>query len=208
MRKMILAVAVVLFLGTMIVSGCSSQKGPAEAAITGVEEALNASKAEASKYVPDQVKALEDGLAGLKEKFQKGDYKAVIAEATPLLNQAKGLADAAKAKKEELTKAWTEMSATMPKMVEAIQGKVDELSKTRKLPANLTKEGFEETKAGLSAIKEEWAKAQENFTAGNIAEAVTATRSIREKGAKVMETLGIPVPGPATTETQTPKPLG
>lgn len=196
MKKTILTVVAVLFLGAVTITACSSQKGPAEAAIKGVEEALNASKAEAAKYVPEKVKSIEEALVALKDKFGKGDYKEVVAESTTLLDQAKGLVGDVKAKKDELTKSWTDLSGMLPKMVEAVQGKVDLISKTKKLPSSLTKEGFEESKGSLLAIKEEWTKAQENFTAGNLTDAVSAATSIKEKVLKVMETLGVAPPAP------------
>lgn len=199
MKKGILAVTVVLFLAVMMLSACSSQKGPAEAAIKAAEEAFNASKAEAEKYVPDQVKSVESALAAVKEKFAAGDYKGVISEATTLATQAKGLADAAKAKKEELSKSWTDLSEGLPKMVEAVQSRVDTLSAAKKLPANLTKEGLEEVKSELLAAKEEWTKAQESYKAGNFAEAVSMANSVKEKAVKAMQALGLPVPGGASS---------
>lgn len=195
MKKGFLAIAVVLFLAAVMLPACSSQKGPAEAAIKAAEDAFNASKDEAVKYVPDQATSVEGALAALKEKFAAGDYKAVVADAPGLVTQAKGLLDAAKAKKEELTKSWAGLSEELPKMVEAVQGRVDTLSAAKKLPTNLTKESLEEVKSGLSAAKEEWAKAQESFKAGNFAEAVSIANSVKEKAVKAMETLGLTVPG-------------
>lgn len=199
MKRNVLVYGLALFFGVLMIAGCSSQKGPAETAIKAAEDALNASKAEAAKYVPDQLKSLEGTLAAAKEKFANKDYKGALADATALIEQAKGLPDAAKAKKEELTAAWKDLSGGLPKMVEAIQSRVAILSKAKKLPTNLTKEGFEEVKSGLTSAKEEWAKAQQSFTSGNIAEAVSAATSVKEKAVKAMETLGLPVPGGSAT---------
>lgn len=199
MKRNVLVYGLVLFFGALMIGACSSQKGPAETAMKAAEDALNASKAEAAKYVPDQLKSLEGTLAAAKEKFANKDYKGALADATALIEQAKGLPDAAKAKKEELTAAWKDLSGGLPKMVEAIQSRVAILSKAKKLPTNLTKEGFEEVKSGLTSAKEEWAKAQQSFTSGNIAEAVSAATSVKEKAVKAMETLGLPVPGGSAT---------
>jgi HEPN domain-containing protein len=172
---------------------CTSYKGPAEQAIKAAEEAINATKAEAVKYVPDQVKSLESALAAVKDKFTKGDYEAAVIEAQSLFGKVKGVAEAAKAKKEELTKNWTDLSQGLPKMVEAIQNRVDVLSKSKKLPANLTSEKFAEAKAGLTAAKEEWAKALESFKSGNLTDAISVANSVKEKAVKTMEILGLPV---------------
>ena len=197
MKRKIFCLAIILLLGSVMLIGCASDKGPAEQAVKAAEEAINSTKAEAAKYVPDQVKSLESALAAVKDKFAKGEYKAAISEAQALAGKAKGVVDAAKAKKEELTKTWTNLNEGLPKMVEAIQSRVDILSQSKKLPANLTAEKFAEAKTGLAAAKEEWAKALENFKAGNYADAVSVANSVKEKAVKAMETLGLPVPAGA-----------
>jgi len=197
MKKNLLSLAITLFVSTVMLISCASDKGPAEVAIKAAEEAINATKAEAAKIVPDEVKSLESALAAVKDNFAKKEYKAALTEAQALAGKAKGVMDAAKAKKEELTKTWTDLSAGLPKMVEAIQSRVDILSKAKKLPANLTAEKFAEAKSGLASAKEEWAKALESFKAGNYADAVSVANSVKGKAAKTMEILGLPVPAGA-----------
>ena len=123
MKKIIVGLAVVLFVSISFLMACSGGKSAAELAIKAADEAVNATKAEAAKIVPDQVKSLEDALAATKEKFVKGEYKAALEEATALAGKAKEVLAAAKAKKEELTQKWTELSQGLPKMVEEIQGR-------------------------------------------------------------------------------------
>jgi len=75
-------------------------------------------------------------------------------------------------------------------MVEAVQSRVDILSKSKKLPAGITAEKLAEAKSGLAAAKEEWAKALEGFKAGSIADAVSMANGVKEKAAKAMNCLG------------------
>lgn len=198
MKRNIVGVMTIALVSAFLFTACGSgDKGPAELAIKAAEEAFNASKGEAAKYIPDEVKSLEGTLAALKEKFAKGNYTEVIPEAKSFAEKAKGLLDAAKAKKEELTKTWTEFDQGVPKMVAAIQSRVDMLSKSKKLPANLTAEKFADAKSGLASAKEEWAKALESFKAGNLADAVSAAKSVKDKAVAAMETLGMQVPAGA-----------
>ncbi len=198
MKRHIVGFTIVVFVSTMILVACGGgDKEPAELALKAAEEAFNASKAEAGKYVPDEVKSVEDGLAALKDKFAKGDYKAVVSEAQSLTDKAKGLLDTAKTKKEELTKTWADLGQGVPKMVAAIQSRVDMLSKSKKLPAGLTADKFANAKSGLAAAKEQWAKALESFKSGNLADAVSAAKSVKEKAVVTMETLGMQVPAGA-----------
>ncbi len=205
MNKKIFCLVVALCVSVFFLISCSGGKNAAELAIKAAEEAVNVTKTEAVKIVPDEVKSLEDTLTAVKEKFINGDYKAAMEEATTLANKAKEVLDAAKAKKEELTIKWTEISQGLPKMVEDIQAKIDSLSKVKKLPASVTKEGFEEAKAGLASVKDEWTKIQTSFTSGNFAEAVNAATSLKDKAVKIMESLGMSVPS-SETPAEAPAP--
>lgn len=189
-----LVVTLFVFVSVSFLISCSGSKGPAEIAIKAAEEAVNVTKAEAAKIVPDEVKSLEDSLAVVKEKFVQKEYKAALEEATTLATKAKEVLAAAKVKKEELTKKWTELSQGIPQMVTDIQGKLDSLSNVKKLPAKITKEGFEEAKAGFVSLQDDWTKAQASFTSGNFTEAVNMASSLKDKAVKIMESLGMSVP--------------
>ena len=197
MKKIIVGLAIALFVSISFLMACSGGKSAAELAIKTAEEAVNATKAEAAKIVPDEVKSLEDALAAAKEKFVKGKYKEALGEATALAGKAKDVLAAAKAKKEELTQKWTDLIQGIPQMIADMQSKVDSLSKLKKLPANLTKEKFEEAKAGLASVKDEWTKAEESFKTESFADAVSMATSVKDKAVKVMDDLGMSIPAPA-----------
>jgi hypothetical protein len=83
------------------------------------------------------------------------------------------------AKKDELTKIWADLDQGIPKMMEAIKSRVGILSQSKKLPANLTKEKFEEAKSGLESALKDWETAKESSKTGNLAEAVTKGNTVR-----------------------------
>src|SRR5262245_65628197 len=89
----------------VLLSACASDKAPAEQAVKAAETAVASAKAEAAKWVPDQARSLDAALASVKDKFTKGEYKAVLAEAPALATQAQSVAAAAAAKKAELGRA-------------------------------------------------------------------------------------------------------
>jgi hypothetical protein len=194
MMKKSFALVAVLLVGLMFVAGCSRDKEPAEAAIKAAEAAVGAAKAEAAKYVPDQVKGVEDALNAAKDAFEKKEYTQALNAAKDLPAKAKDLATAAAAKKAELTKAWEEMAAGLPKMVEAIKSRVDILSKSKKLPANLDKAKFEGAKAGLAEITKTWTDADSAFKGGNISDALAKANAVKAKATEIMATLGMQAP--------------
>lgn len=199
MKKNLVGLVIVLFVSAIVLVSCSgdtANKAPAEAAIKAAEDAINASKPEAIKYSPNEVKSLEDSLAAAKDKYAKKEYNAALEDAKVIPDKAKSLQEAAKAKTDELTKTWADLNQEIPPMLEAAQNRVDTLSKSKKLSANLTQEKFDEVKSGLANAKEEWTKALESFKAGNLAEAVSVAGSVKEKATAALEGLGMPVPGP------------
>lgn len=194
MRKYVSMVMVMIFMVALMLSACSSAKKPAEEALKAAGQAINGVKGEVEKVMPDSVKSLEGALNVAKEKFAKGDYKAALADAQTIPSKAKEALEAAKSKKEELTKMWDALSQELPKMMEAIKGKVDTLSKSKKLPKNLTPEKVTETKAWLGEAMNQWGQSQESFKAGIISDAVTKANSIKEKATEIIQTFGITAP--------------
>jgi hypothetical protein len=196
MKKIIVGLAIALFVSMSFLMACSGGKSTAELAIKTAEQAVNTTKAKAAKLVPIQVKSLEDALAAAKEKVAKGEYKAALEEATALTGKATEVLAAAIDKKDELTQKWTELSQEVHQMVADLLNRVDVLSKAKKLPASITKEKFEEAKAGLDAIIDEWIKAQDSFKTGSFADAISMATSVKDKAVKIMESLGMSVSAP------------
>ena len=91
--------------------------------------------AEAETLVPDDFKSLSDDLDVAKDAMAKGDYKTALASAQAIQQKANDVLAKAKARKDELTKSWADMSDSVPKMMDAIKSRVDILSQSKKLPA-------------------------------------------------------------------------
>jgi hypothetical protein len=186
---------ILMILAATLIAACGGgDKGPAETALKAAEAAIDSAKGEASKYMPDQVRSLESALSSTREKLSKGDYKAVLSEAPALTSKAQEIASAAAAKKAELTKSWEGLSSGMPRVVEAIQSRVDILSQSKKLPAGMSAETLAQAKAGLSEITQEWTAATEASKGGNLMDAIAKASSVKVKAAEVLTLLKMPVP--------------
>jgi hypothetical protein len=191
-------IAGVLMAALLAVAGCAGQKEPATQAVTAAEAALAAVAADAGKYVPDDLRTAEAAVASLRDAFVKGDYKAVVAGAPALMTSLSSLKDAASGKKAESEAAaaaamteWGTLSADLPKMVAAIQSRVDTLSASKKLPKALTQESFDAAKTGLAMINRTWAEASAAAAAGSAVDAVAKAKMVKEKGAEVLAFLGM-----------------
>jgi paraquat-inducible protein B len=190
-RWLIVAAALVAF-------GCANQKGPAEQAIAKIETAVAEIKDAAAKFAPSDLQGVEYSLAALKEKIAKGDYKAVLAEAPALTSAVDSLKQTVATKKSEAeaaiaaaTAEWSSLSADVPKMVDAIQSRVDILGQARKLPKNISQEAFDAAKSGLESMKATWAEATAAFASGDAVDAVSKANSVKQMGTDVLQKLGM-----------------
>jgi hypothetical protein len=189
---------IAVLAAAVMIAACANQKEPATKAIADAEAALAAIKDDAAKYVPENLSGVETTIAGLKDSLAKGDYKAVLAGAGGLTTAIASLKTAAEGKKAEMeaavaaaTTEWTSLSTDLPKLVEAIQGRMDILGKSKKLPKNLSQESYDSAKSGLEMIKSTWAEATTAFASGNVMDAVAKAKEVQTKGNEVLQLLGM-----------------
>ena len=185
-------------LAALALGGCSADKGPAEKALGTAEAAFGAVHDQAMKYAPVQLGAVEDQLQQVKDSYARGDYKAVVAAAPALTAAINGLKDAATAKQAEqeaaLAKAkddWGPTSTSVPKMVDAIQSRVDILSKSHHLPKGVTKESLAAAKTGLDAMKSSWGEATTAAGSGDFTTAMGKAQAVKDQATKIMQSLGM-----------------
>jgi hypothetical protein len=193
-----LAIGLLSLVVASVIGACSSQKDPADQAIKGAETALAAVRDEAQKYVPDQLKAVDSQIAAAKDSFAKGDYASALASAPKITAAIGDLKSAAAAKKAEaeaaLAKAkddWAAASAELPKMVEAIQNRVNTLSKSHRLPAGVTKDGLASAKSGLDGLKSTLSDATSAATSGDFTAAMAKAGDLKAKAADIMKSIGM-----------------
>jgi hypothetical protein len=106
-----IALAVVPFL---LAVGCTDpNKLPAEAAIKAAETAAATLTGEVAKLAPEQVKAVQDGLAAAKAAVAKQDFKAARAAAEALPAKAAEAVAVAQKKLAELKKAFEDGAAQL-----------------------------------------------------------------------------------------------
>jgi hypothetical protein len=186
---------IALILAAFVIAGCANKMAPAQKAIADIEAAVTAAGEDATKYVPDQVQAVNDQLANLKAMFDKKDYKGVLAAAPAVLTQAQGLTAAAAAKKTETMDMyageWTNLASSVPQAVAAIQSRVDILSKSKKLPAGMDAATLDNVKTSLAEANSTWAQATQAQAAGDLEQAVTLAQQVKTRTDELLTTLGM-----------------
>jgi hypothetical protein len=182
----------------MLIVACANQKGPAEQAVSSAEGALGAVRDMAQKYVPDQLAAADAQLASLKDALGKGDYKAVMAGEPAMAAAISSLKDAAAAKASDAEAAmakakdaWGSLSTDVPKMVAALQSRVDMLSKSHHLPAGVTKDSLASAKSGLDSLKSAWSDASTAAGSGDYTTAMSKGSTVKDQATAIMQSLGM-----------------
>jgi hypothetical protein len=187
-------------LAGILLAACANQKEPAQKAIVDIEATVAGASADAQKYVPDQLSEVQGKLADLTAAYDKQDYAAVVAGAPAVMTEAQGLASAAAAKKDETMKAlndqWTNLSASLPATVTAIQSRIDSLSKKTSKKA-ATGIDLAAAKSALSDASALWSKAQAAFATGNLDEAVSTAKDVKSKLDALTATLKMDAAAPA-----------
>ena len=85
---------------------------------------------------------------------------------------------------------WTELSASMPTLVDNLQKRVDSLSRSSRLPQGMDKAAFEAAKAEFLKVKASWSEATAKFGQGLAADAVRSARAAKAKGEHLMRKFG------------------
>ena len=198
MQRKFFQTAVALTIALLLATACANYKEPAQAAISEAETGLQSIAVDAQKYAPDQYQAIADALASAKASFDSGDHKAALTAARDLPARVTELSATVSAAKEaalaQMKDKWNALSADVPQMVEAIQSRVDMLSKSRKLPKNVDQASFEAAKSGLETLKQDWTAATQASAAGDVEQAVTKVKAAKQKGTEVLALLGMQQP--------------
>jgi hypothetical protein len=182
----------------MLASGCAQQRGPASKALEAVENTLKNVRDDAEKYAPEGLKSVDAQLKNLKQSFDEKHYDNVLAGTPSLQKAVDSLAAAVNSGKAQHRAAvaaakteWDGLSAEVPKMVDAIQARVDELTQKKHLPFGVSKDEFEGAKAGLESIKTAWADAKSEFDKGDAVEATSKGKTAKGMALEVKEKLKI-----------------
>jgi predicted small lipoprotein YifL len=203
MKNALRITAVALCCVTLV---ACSQKGPAEAALKAAETSMNEIKAEGAKYAAEQTKGVLTSFASAQDAFNKGDYKAAMEIAQGIPAKAKDVVAAIAAKKGELTKTWTALTASVPGLVEQVKAKVDALSAMKKLPKDMDAAKLDAAKAGLADITKSWGEAADAFKSGNLIDAAAKGNAVKTKVSDAMAALGLTAGAPAAAPAAAPAP--
>jgi hypothetical protein len=179
---------------TVLFTGCARDEEPARQALAQAETSLAEIRVDAAKFAPEELQSAEARLAKVKADLAKEEYKDVLGGATQLTKDTAMLKEVVVSKQTQnvaATHEWEALSEEVPKMVQAIESRVDTLSGSKKLPQDVNKEAFEAAKATLAAMKSLWAEASAAFDSGNAIMAADKARMAQAKGEEAIDQLAM-----------------
>jgi len=195
LTKGIAAVAVASL--ALFVGACN--KAPAEAALKAADLALAAAKPEIEKYVPEEVTSLNATLQAARSEFEKGNYTEALKAAQELPAKIQAATTAAAAAKQKLIASWTEMSGSLPGLVQSITAKVTALAAAKSLPKGMTKDALAGAQADLGSVTQAWTEATTAFQGGDVPKAVRTAQDVKAKSEALAGKLGLTA-APAATK--------
>jgi len=191
---------IVALAAAAILAACANQKEPAEQAVAKIDASLNEIRSDAQQYAAEQLQTVDTSVTRLKENLAKKDYRAVVMGAPAVSSEVDALKEqvaTAKADAEATLAAaqteWNDLTASVPPMVEKLQARVDQLSKSRKYPKGMDKAGFDSAKANFESLKTEWTEAGSEFASGQAATAVRKARGAKAKAEELINALEVKV---------------
>jgi hypothetical protein len=186
----------ILAAASLALAACANQKEPAERTFAKVESSLAEFHADAEKYASEELKDVDADVANMRKNLANQDYGAVVMNAPAVSGSIATLKQTVaqrKADAEQINAAaqteWNDLSASVPKAVDTLQARVDQLSKTHKLPKGLDKAGFDAAKADFETMKTQWTQASAEFAEGKVADAVRMGRGIKSQSEDLMTRL-------------------
>ena len=173
----------VLAFAILGAAACSEQKQSAQAALETATNAVNAALTpDADKYAPKEVTALQNNLAALKSTFDAKNATAAIASASNVTAAAHELTQIVSANKESeakrLASEWSEFGESMPKLLDSVHAKIDELNREKHVPKNVN---LGSARAALDEADILWDKAKRAHDRGEADDALASSKLAKSK---------------------------
>jgi len=184
---------VILVMVGLFIAACSISKEPAAQAIKSSENSFNAIKDEALKYATVETQEVEKAILAAKDKYDRNEYDAAFKAAIALPDKVNHLSTLAATRKAEWMKNWESISKELPPMLDALQARIEELSKRKKLPPGMDKAKLDDARTAQTVTTQIWTEAKDTYTAGNLIDAVTKAKTAMEKAVETMTGLGMQV---------------
>ena len=181
----------ILALGALASACGDGNRAAADAALASAQEEYDALQADAVEYVPEQAASVEDALAEARASLEDGDSTEALSELGTLTPSIGTLGDEIAFRKADLASQWDGLRASLPRAIEDIRHRIDELSNGEELPEGVTAEAVERARNGVETLSTTWTAATDAFRNGELSDALADATEVESQAAEMMTGLGI-----------------
>ena len=176
-------------------SACSGiGKDASDEALRQAQASYEAIKADAKRYLPEQATLIEEAYDSVKNDLAHGEFMKGLKGAQALDGKIGELRTVLETKKAALEKSWQDIDASVPTSVEALQKRLDELERSGKLPANISKETVAAAKAAIPVVRAKWDDALAAAKSADWKAAIDTAVAVKMKAGELLTSLGITMP--------------
>jgi len=143
------------------------------------------------KGLPLEGGRLTAAITAARDTAAKGDYAAALSAVAEIPVQAKDLAAGLPAKAAQLTAELDTLGFAMTKNLAAVQAKLDEFTKTRRMPKGLDAAKVTSLKETVASATSEWSAAVADIKNGDLASALGKGTVLRVKVSEAMTAVGL-----------------
>jgi hypothetical protein len=192
-------IANLLLLGyaALQLAACADKMEGARHALDQVSDAVTTTSTDATKYVPEQMAALQREMANLEASYDEKDYAKVMTGAPAILADAKTVAANAQEKKEDIARAvaaqWSGLSTSLPQWITLVKTRINSLSKIKRVPKDIN---LGVARSAMADADDGWERAQAEKESGEVDEAVATAKDVKAKTESAAAALNLQLPAP------------
>ncbi len=187
----------ILGFAALQLAACEDKMEGARQALDRVSVAVTTTSTDATKYVPEQMAALQSEMAHLDASYDEKDYAKVMAGAPAVLADAKTVAANAREKKDDIARAvaaqWSGLSTSLPQWITLVKTRINSLSKIKRVPKDIN---LGVARSAMADAADGWERAQAEKESGEVDEAVATAKDVKAKTESAAAALRLQLPAP------------
>jgi hypothetical protein len=182
-----MAMAVIM----VVLNACAASREQADEALKAAEGAITAQHADAMRFAPESFAAVMDADRAARAAYEKEDWATAIAVAESTATQARRMAPAIAAGKEQAAARWPMVRDSVQAMLAALGERLAEVQRTRRYPDGMTAADVQLARTQVDSLSAGLDKARAAFDRGEVADAMHAAERVRMEAGAMMGAVGL-----------------
>lgn len=175
----------------VVLNACAASRRQADEALKAAESAITAQHADAMRFAPEGFAAVMEAYRTARAAYEEEDWATAIAAAESTAAQARQMAPAIAAGKEQAAARWPMVRDSAEAMLSALGERLAEVQRTRRYPEGMTAADVQVAQAQVDSLSAGLGKARAAFDQGDVAGAMHATERVRMEAGALMGAVGL-----------------